>query len=190
MTLTRSKIAALVVLLAGLVVLYLILGRAVHAPPQSLANLRAEAPHPVPDVSFVDDKGRTHRLREFQGRYVLVNLWGTWCAPCARELPSLAKLGARMPDLAVVAIALPPGSPGEAKAFLAGHGAGALQTYFDGQTMIFRAFRAYALPITVLINPRGDEVARAIGPANWGAPDAIAYLKSVTNSASRSRSAF
>ena len=78
----------------------------------------------------------------------------------------------------MVAVALPPGSAGEAKAFLESHGAGSLGAFFDSESMFFRSFRAYALPVTVLIDPNGNEVARAIGPAKWDAPDATAYLRS------------
>ena len=31
-------------------------------------------------------------LAHYQGKVVLVNLWATWCAPCLKELPELAKL--------------------------------------------------------------------------------------------------
>jgi thiol-disulfide isomerase/thioredoxin len=31
-------------------------------------------------------------LTHYQGKVVLVNLWATWCAPCLKELPELARL--------------------------------------------------------------------------------------------------
>ena len=34
------------------------------------------------------------RWTRFRGRYVLLNLWATWCAPCVTELPALARLQA------------------------------------------------------------------------------------------------
>ena len=179
MTLTRTRVAAVLALLAGLGVLYLILARTVHAPPEALANLKAEAARPAPAVTFTDAAGTRHSLTEFRGRYVLLNLWGTWCAPCARELPALARLSRALPNqLTVIAVALPPGDASEAEAFLAQHDAAALRPYVDSQTMFFRAFRAYALPLTVLIDPKGNEIARAVGPAQWDAPAAISYLKS------------
>ena len=179
MTLTRTQIAALLALFAGLVVLYLILARTVHAPPLSLANLKTEKASPSPEVHFVDAQGARRSLHDFRGRYVLLNLWGTWCAPCAKELPALSRLSARIPQLTVVAVALPPGSADEAKAFLESHDAGSLAAFFDSESMFFRSYRTYALPVTVLIDPNGNEIARAIGPAEWDAPDATAYLRSV-----------
>lgn len=36
--------------------------------------------------------GDTLRLSDLAGRVVVLNLWATWCAPCVRELPELARL--------------------------------------------------------------------------------------------------
>ena len=174
----RPRLAAGLALLAGLAVLYVILGRTVHAPP-ALASLTSEAPHPAPSVAFADASGRRHTLREFRGRFVLINLWGTWCAPCARELPALARLSQLLPPrrMAVIAVAVPPGDAESARAFLIAHDAKALAAYFDTRTEFLRAFRAYGLHITVLIDPRGNEIARIVGAAKWDDPDAVAYLK-------------
>ena len=42
-----------------------------------------------------------------------------------------------------------------------------------------RSFGAFGLPTTVLIDPKGNLVARAEGPASWDAPETIAYFKSL-----------
>jgi thiol-disulfide isomerase/thioredoxin len=178
----RKSLLAVLALLAGLLVLYLILGRTVHAPPEALKDLKWETARATPEVSFIDAGGRTHALTEYRGRYVLLNLWGTWCAPCARELPALARLAKTMPSqhLAVVAIAIPPGDEASAQAFLASHESGNLAAYFDTQHMFLRSFHAFALPATILIDPNGHEVARAFGAEEWDAPEAVAYLKEMT----------
>lgn len=48
----------------------------------------------IPDVTLKTTEGREVRLREMlkPGRKLLVNVWATWCAPCAREMPELEKL--------------------------------------------------------------------------------------------------
>ncbi|HTT97610.1 MAG TPA: TlpA disulfide reductase family protein [Rhizomicrobium sp.] len=179
-------ILAAIVVIAGAAILYGIRLVRVHAPaapPASLAQLvPAKTPQAIPDVAFMGQDGSRHSLAEFKGKYVLLNLWAVWCAPCVKELPALARLkasagGARFD---VVAVDVARGTPQDAKTFLDGHGASKLATYIDPQLTLMRAFGAYGLPLTILIDDKGREVARAVGPAEWDAPESIDYFKALT----------
>ena len=41
------------------------------------------------DVEFVDLDGKSVKLSDFRGQWVVVNLWATWCPPCVVEMPEL-----------------------------------------------------------------------------------------------------
>lgn len=179
--------AALAVLGAGavLLVLYVILLGPVHAldrVPASLARLKPlQTPRAAPDVAIADGEGGLHPLHEFRGRYVLINLWAPWCAPCVMELPALAALKKTLPaaTLTVLAVNVGRDEAMETAQFLAAHKASGLGVWRDPNIALERAFRAYGLPATVLIDPSGKEVARAIGAAHWDAPDAAAYFRAL-----------
>jgi thiol-disulfide isomerase/thioredoxin len=47
---------------------------------------------PVPDFQFVDLTGKKRRISDFRGQYVLLDFWGSWCAPCVEGLPRLQAL--------------------------------------------------------------------------------------------------
>lgn len=168
----------------ALAVLYVILAGPVHAPkpPASLPHLTlAKSPQIVPSVAFSDAAGKRHLLAEFRGRTILLNLWAPWCAPCLRELPALAELSRSMPPakFAVVAVYVGRNGAGDAKSFLAEHGAAGLPVYVDTDIALVRAFDAYGLPLTVIIDPQGREIARSLGPGEWDATDAVAYMKTL-----------
>jgi thiol-disulfide isomerase/thioredoxin len=178
-----ASIAAIIV--AG--VLYVNSGSTVHAgdePPAVLDKLKLVAGEPpAPDAGFVDAKGEAVKLADFHGRYVLVNLWATWCGPCITELPSLARLNAELPQDRVTVVPIDVLEKQDAEkigAFLGMHDAGALPVYIDRDYSVQRGFVANELPLTVLIDAEGRVVAKAAGPQKWDDPQSVAYLKAIS----------
>jgi thiol-disulfide isomerase/thioredoxin len=57
----------------------------------------------APDFSIVDFNGKTIKLSDFKNKYVLINFWGSYCAPCVKEFPMLTKLIKELPkEVAVI----------------------------------------------------------------------------------------
>ena len=50
------------------------------------------APQDVADSPFQDLSGSTKHFTDYAGKVLVVNLWATWCAPCIKEMPALARL--------------------------------------------------------------------------------------------------
>jgi thiol-disulfide isomerase/thioredoxin len=178
--------AAIAVIAAAAILLYRPHGgvhESVTAAPPSLAMLKSETPHAVPDVTFSNAAGEHHDLSSYKGRYVLLNLWATWCAPCVKELPALAKLQSAVAPgkLTVLTVNVGQGSAADTATFMKSHNASALPVNLDADSSFIRAFGAFGLPLSVLIDPQGREVARAVGPADWDAAPSIDYFKALTH---------
>jgi len=66
-------------------------------------------PKALPEVGLVGLDDAPHALAEYRGKWVVLNFWATWCAPCRKEMPGLDRLQAAMGGerFAVVAVATP-----------------------------------------------------------------------------------
>jgi thiol-disulfide isomerase/thioredoxin len=71
------------------------------------------------EFSLTDAKGKTHRLSDFRGKWVLVNFWATWCPPCLEEMPDLGALydDRKNKDLVVIGVAVDFQNPKEVLEF-------------------------------------------------------------------------
>ena len=47
---------------------------------------------PAPNITWKNVDGSRGSLKDYRGSVLLVNFWGTWCAPCRRELPDIVSV--------------------------------------------------------------------------------------------------
>ena len=141
----------------------------------------SEAPPPMPTRTLRDAAGNETTLAAYQGEVVVLNLWATWCAPCMEEMPSLMQLQYNFEGrIRVVPISVD--SEGERdKAIselrrLTGGGLPFLQDMTRG--VLFDA-QAAGMPVTIIYNRQGQEVARLAGGADWGSEDASRLIEAV-----------
>lgn len=141
------------------------------------------APKEVSQIPFTDPEGNEHTLADWQGKYVLVNFWATWCAPCRHEMPSLDALQAEFggEDFAVVTIATGRNAVPAITRFFKEVGVTNLPVLLDPKQQLARDMAVLGLPISVILNPEGQEIARLRGDAEWDSDSAKAIIQALTD---------
>lgn len=147
-----------------------------------MAKLRVIATGaPPPGTPLLDAQGRTVHLAELKAPVVVVNLWATWCPPCVREMPTLARLQAAYPGhLLVVPVSMDrAGDRERARAFIADHPP--LGFYQDPRDALAFALSpsVEGFPTTVIYDRTGRERARLSGAADWNGRDARAVIEAL-----------
>jgi thiol-disulfide isomerase/thioredoxin len=160
---------------------------AAAADPAALQALRegdmeklnfAEMPTALPDLPITDADGTAHHLSDYRGKYVVLNFWATWCAPCRKEMSTLDQLQATLggDHFAVVPVATLRNTVTGVQKFFAEQNVTHLPVRLDPDAAFARSIGIMGLPVTLILNPEGQEVARLIGEADWNSPSAQAIL--------------
>ncbi len=145
--------------------------------------LHAE-PEPVPNVVFLDETGQELTLGDFRGQHVLLNFWATWCAPCREEMPSLDALQREFGGerFRVATVATGRDSPAAIRRFFESIGVTELPSYRDTNQALARQMGVFGIPVSVILDANGTEIARLQGGADWSSESARAIVAALIDS--------
>ncbi|ATP39591.1 thiol-disulfide oxidoreductase [Solibacillus sp. R5-41] len=131
----------------------------------------------APDFEVVDLNGEKHRLADYYGEGVLLNFWGTWCAPCEREFPAMTRQYETYKDLGVQIIAVNfAQSDFEVQKYVDNMGMN-FPVAIDKTKSVFTAYNIDPLPTSIFIKPDGT-VDRII-TGEMSEAQIAAYLESI-----------
>jgi thiol-disulfide isomerase/thioredoxin len=141
-----------------------------HSPPVTTS-----------DVAFTGEDGSEMTLADFNGKYVVLNFWATWCAPCRVEMPHLSALQTAMggDQIEVVTIATGRNPLPVMQRFFDEIEVDNLPLHTDPRQSLARGMGVLGLPVTVILDPEGFEVARMQGEADWSSENAMAILQAL-----------
>lgn len=125
------------------------------------------------EFTLEDIQGKTHRLADYRGKWVLVNLWATWCPPCLNEILELISLhnAHRDKNLLVIGIAIESGSRNKVADFAKSHNMS--YPIVMGNRKVMAQFREVeGLPVSYLYNPQGKLVSYQMGEVSRASVEA------------------
>lgn len=176
--------AVLAVLLAGaLTVTFLTQGKGNASNDSSVQYQPGHRPL-APDFSATSLTGTTIKLSSYRGKTVVLNFWGSWCAPCRQEAPTLAVLAQQYRSHGVAFLGDDVGdTPSNALAFT--HSAGiSYPSVSDPAYLIVQKFSQAApvsdTPTTVVIDKTGHVAGMVLGTVSYGQMTTLLSKAAVT----------
>jgi thiol-disulfide isomerase/thioredoxin len=111
---------------------------------------------------LVDTKGQAHRLKAYEGRWVVVNFWATWCVPCIQEIPEIAQFHRDHSRVVVIGVATDADNVAKVKQFAAkvGHD---YPLVLSNDKVAKQLGDPKALPTTRIYDPTGKVVYDRVG---------------------------
>ena len=117
------------------------------------------------DMPLVDIQGNETNLSKYQGKWVVVNYWATWCPPCIEEMPELQDFhdDHAERDAVVIGINVELISKRQLQHFLDSFFI-TYPMYVSDPSRESELGLVPGLPTTFMVSPDGKVVARQIGP--------------------------
>lgn len=117
----------------------------------------------APDFEMTDAQGKKCRLSDLRGKYLFIDIWATWCAPCREEIPHMARVykhfaGDKRIELISISV---DNNRNTWKKFLEKDKPAWRQFNVDKKTNEFldKEYRIYGIPHFMLIDPQGRFIA-------------------------------
>lgn len=120
----------------------------------------------IPQLQVPTVDGKSYDLASHRGKWIVVNFWATWCAPCLQEMPELSALHAMRSNVEVIGLAYEDIELDEMQAFLKEHPVAYPIAIIDTFSPPKDFATPRGLPMTYLIAPDGKVARQFLGPVN------------------------
>lgn len=145
-------------------------GAGFQAGDGSVVIIEPERRQPAPDLVGTTLDGEELSTNDFVGRTMVLNVWGSWCAPCRAEAADLVEAANQMQDVQFIGINTRDLDPAPARAFVRAFEVPYPNIYDpDGALLLgFAQLPPKAIPSTLVIDEQGRVAARILGATTAG----------------------
>ncbi|MEO5693077.1 MAG: TlpA disulfide reductase family protein [Usitatibacter sp.] len=142
---------------------------------------------PAPALEREDLNGARVDVARLRGQVVLVNFWATWCEPCIAEMPSIERLRVKLEGRPFTVLTVNYGEGAEKVAAFMKKNRLSLPVLLDPAKESARAWGAGGLPMTFLVDGRGNLRFSAFGESDWSQGEPLRIVESLVAEARRAR---
>ena len=121
---------------------------------------------------------KTVNLKDYRGRFILLNFWATWCSPCLKEMPDFEKAYQKMGQEKLIVLAVGMGEDTKKISKFAEKYGFTFPMVADPKLEITNLYGVKNIPVTYLIDQEGVVLGSAIGIRDGAIPDLLAFIKS------------
>jgi len=130
---------------------------------EKLHRIVTMAGNPAPPFAYKDVNNKMVNLSDFAGKYVLIDVWATWCAPCREEMPALQKIMESLKDKNIALVGISIDKPQYEKIWkkmVAEKALGGTQLISEGgwQSKFMADYGIHAVPTYIIIGPDGNVI--------------------------------
>lgn len=120
----------------------------------------------TPEISSKTIDGKSFKLSSLRGKYVFIDIWASWCAPCVKEFPYLTELNnlAKDKNFAILSVSIDDKEKNW-KESVAQHNIGGIANWIHVSDLVgwgapvIKEYGVSSVPRSILIDPEGKLIA-------------------------------
>lgn len=128
------------------------------------------------DANLVGLNGPARKLSDYRGRPLIINVWASWCGPCRQEMASLERLAWQDHAVPFAVIGISTDDYAENATKLLNATNASISHFIDTQLQLEAMLGATRIPLTVLVDAKGQVVDKVYGAKEWDGPAAKALI--------------
>jgi peroxiredoxin len=141
-----------------------LIGFALYQAVEQGESKKPEVGDEAPNFTLITLDGKEMSLKDLRGKAVMLNFWGTWCAPCREEMPAMQKAYEKYKDNGFEIVAINIAETDVAASSFAKQYGLTFPIWMDRDREAVRLYGIGPIPSSFFLDPNGVITKRVEGP--------------------------